>query len=84
MREAALQPRRPIDCHLLKLLGRRDDRLELCLVHALVDWATESPKRHPVALVLEDDAVVLPGGVSVPVWKSTKELGFCAIIEQTQ
>lgn len=35
------------------------------LVHALVDWATESPKRHPVALVLEDDAVVLPGGVSV-------------------
>lgn len=54
------------------------------LVHALVDWATESPKRHPVALVLEDDAVVLPGGVSVPVWKSTNELGFRAIIEQTQ
>lgn len=43
------------------------------LVHALVDWATESPKRHPVALVLEDDAVVLPGGVLVPVWKSTNE-----------
>ena len=35
------------------------------LVHALVQWAAASPKRHPVALVLEDDAVVLPGAVSV-------------------
>ena len=39
--QAALQPWRPSDCHPVKLLGRRDDRLELYLVHALVDVHVE-------------------------------------------